>query len=318
MTAATPASPAATIEQLKAVRKHYWMINVPEAIDRLKALLGRTDLTRLYQKYFPKAYKASKKSLRAKSPDGHSPREEEFFELVRKYLFPIVDLCLDDNERVDYIPLDTAALDTEGMEAWKTAWLVIFGLEQEMLAEIDWNSVMEALPPGSELPGFVEDRQPAKLNVKRFFRAAARHDPHLRGLTVAFAMASFSTGNVFLDTTYDMMSYSEMPIWEDDAIDYFTKEWRAGERLLKRALEAVDWLEVDPARLADLIQMYNRCRVTEEAEKKAAAKQKASQKRKRPAKNAPSRASARPAEKGKHESGTKGARRRPARRRRQH
>jgi hypothetical protein len=257
--------PAAALVRLQAMRDLFWLTQPLEAVERLRRMMGSTTIIRLYQHYFPEDYRHSKKSLQCKSACGHSPREIEFFELVGRRLFPVADLAYDyDDERIDYIPVDTCALDPEAMDAWKTPWLIIFGLVQHDFADVDWDAVMETLPEEAELPGFVTDRTECRLDEKRFFRRAARLDPHLKDIRLVFCMAAFSTGNVFLDTTYEMLGCSEMPDWNRENMDWLIKEWRRGQVLLDRIDAAIEWLEDDPQRLANLIHLYNQCLIRKE------------------------------------------------------
>ena len=257
------------IQRLKTIQATYWMIDARAAIEHLGALLGRTDILQLYQQFFPGKYRQSTASTRCAHPHsgGHSPREQEFFDLVRQRLFPIAELCFDDDqERLDCIPVDTQALDPEGLQDWKKTWQVLFGLVQGSFAEVDWNDIQAFLPQGAELPVFVTRRAQFTVDWKRFFRRARRSDPHLKHIRAACECAGFETGNVWLDTTPDLLSYSELPDWDADTLEWLADEWRKAKPIIRGANATADWLEADPTRLAALIRLWNGC-VTAKEEK---------------------------------------------------
>ena len=252
-------SPRMAVDQLEALRNEYWRCDPPEAIARLQWLLGRTDILQLYQANFPAQYRKSKAARRAEKPNGYSPLELEFFALVAKHLFPIADLCFDEDERCDWIPVETAALDPEGIEDWRTAWQVVFALAQDAYTDVDWNKVAESLPAEAELPAPVIRRGEYEVDWKRFLRRAARADPHLKHLEAMLSMVTFNTGNNFLDITPDMMGSSEMPDWTQENIDWLAKEWQKAQPIIDRAMDVGEWLEAEPQRLADLIRCWNKC-----------------------------------------------------------
>jgi hypothetical protein len=97
------------------------------------------------------------------------------------------------------------------------------------------------------------------VDWQRFFRQASRFDPHLKHLREACDYAAYNTGNVWLDTTEEMLGYSELPDWDRETIDWLAAEWRKARIILRHVNEPVDWLEEDPQRLASLIRLWNRC-----------------------------------------------------------
>jgi hypothetical protein len=258
-----PYTPAAAIERLKGLQTKYWMIDAEAAIERLGYLLGRTDILLLYRHYFPKAYRESHASPWCASPNGHSPRELEFFQLVSTRLFPIAEAVMDGiDERCDAIPLETAALDPEVIENWSVPWQMLFTFVEGGSGygeSIDWNAVQTWLPPGADLPAPVTSRRGYDVNWKRFLRRAARLHPRLKHLRVALQVAGFSTGNNFLDVPYDMLYNSEMPEWTAENVDWLAKEWRRAQPIIKQANAVTRWLEARPKRLADLIALFNAC-----------------------------------------------------------
>jgi hypothetical protein len=257
------------VARLKEMRHRYWMADAEEAIDWLRRLLDQTHILQLYQAYFPARYHRSKKSLCAEGSEVYSPREMEFFQLVSERLFPIADCILDEiEERSDAIPLETAALDPEGIEDWSMTWKVLFSFAEgcSPYTDIDWNKVQEWLPPGADLPVAVTSRRDYDVDWKKFFRRAARLHPRLKHLQTAIEVVAFSTGNNFLDIPYDMLYNSDMPDWTVENIDWLAGEWRRAQPIIKKSNAVAKWLEARPQRLADLIALYNACVVFKTAE----------------------------------------------------
>lgn len=57
---------------------------------------------------------------------------------------------------------------------------------------------------------------------------------------------NLATNNVFLDTDWDYLSYSNRPEWVRDEVEGLTREWQQGERLWGEVVELVKLIETDP------------------------------------------------------------------------
>lgn len=253
---------------LKARRaRGEWLLNAGAAIDRLREKLATLELLKLYEQFFPAAYRKSKASTALIHPTGYSPKEIEFFQLVNRRLFPLADFWdvwePEEIERGYSIPLETAALEADGMSEWPPFWKIMFTLAHpeagaEWMGELDWNALGAAqLPPGAELPLCVTQGGAVRVNYTAFFTEAAVWMPRLRDLKLAFEYATQGTGNAFLDTDHEMLGCSEMPEWSAGNIEWLAKEWQSALALLKRIHAVRKWLEAKPARLARLIALWN-------------------------------------------------------------
>ena len=54
-----------------------------------------------------------------------------------------------------------------------------------------------------------------------------------------------STGNLFLDTDYEMLMNSSLPDWTTEEVEGLTREWQSAEALVHRTDEFMDWLDKD-------------------------------------------------------------------------
>jgi hypothetical protein len=241
-----------------------WWTRPREAIDYLAGQMEGAHLLSLYRHYFPAAYTNSRASLRVRPSSAHSPREVEFIRLVGERLFPVADIGFElADERLDYIPVETLALEDEQMDAWKPVWLILYSLVQGPPGTLlDWDSLLEAFP-GVTLtrPLFVtEEKLSYQVDWKRFFRrVAARYRGHAKGIRLACLYAGYATDNAFLDTTSDTLSYSVLPTWTRAEINALTAEWRRAKRMLVEIDAAADWLATEPVQLDRLIQLWNDC-----------------------------------------------------------
>ena len=241
-----------------------WWTKPREAIDHLASQMEGAHLLNLYRHYFPKQYAKSRASLKVWPSAAHSPREVEFIQLVGQRLFPVADIGFElADERLDYIPVETFALEDEQMDAWKPVWLILYSLVQGPPGTlIDWESLTTAFP-GVTLtrPVFVsEEKLTYQVDWTRFFRrVAARYRGHAKGIRLACLYAGYATDNVFLDTTADTLSYSVLPTWTKAEINGLTAEWRQARIMLAQIDAAADWLTDEPEQLDRLIQLWNEC-----------------------------------------------------------
>lgn len=64
-----------------------------------------------------------------------------------------------------------------------------------------------------------------------------------------------STGNVFLDTDWEMLGYNGEPPWEREVVENLTTEWLQADRINQGIFELADWLEVDlKARFGEMVK----------------------------------------------------------------
>ncbi len=241
-----------------------WWTKPREAIDYLAGQMEGAQLLALYRHYFRTEYTKSRASLRVRPSSAHSPREVEFIGLVGERLFPVADIGFElADERLDYIPVETFALESEQMDAWKPVWLILYSLVQGPLGDfIDWDSLAGAFP-GVTLtrPVFVtEEKLSYQVDWTRFFRrVAAGYPGHAKGIRLACLYAGYATDNAFLDTTSDTLSYSVLPTWTRAEIHALTIEWRRAKAMLAEIDATADWLTAEPAQLDRLIQLWNDC-----------------------------------------------------------
>lgn len=67
-----------------------------------------------------------------------------------------------------------------------------------------------------------------------------------QNLAVWGDLINLSTGNDFLDTDEEMMSYSALPEWSRENVDYFTRAWAEAETLRQGPFEMMERFEKEP------------------------------------------------------------------------
>lgn len=55
-----------------------------------------------------------------------------------------------------------------------------------------------------------------------------------------------NTGNVFLDTDWETLGYSNGPEWDREVVENLTTDWLQADRINQGIFELSEWLEVDP------------------------------------------------------------------------
>ncbi len=239
-----------TLTRLKRYRFH----SADDALESLAIWRERLTLMRLYQKYFPAEFARSKKKV-APSFDtgaGYSDREIEFLGLVNQRLFPILipedDLLRD--ERFPGIPLDTRAVewyDYDGFESLRWPIQAFVALIGGINAEW-WSEHFPAAPAILE----------GARDWERFKRLCRRAGGIFAAAPLALEVMSYSTANVFVDSTSDMgVPDTE---WSERALSYLMVQWREAQALFARFDGLVDQLERDPAALIHLTELWNRAR----------------------------------------------------------
>ena len=251
---------------------HEWVDLTPEAaVVTLNNMMQAAHMLGLYKHFFPKEFRASKANDRKSTNhrfSSYTDKEQEFFRLLERCL-PINDFYLEtEEERFDYVPINVASIDYEDLENYRLAIAVPFllyqGLDGVQDPESFWDRVAASLPPDADLP-----RPDGDVDWRKFKRLLRKAVPERLWKPMEWLRryVCYSTDNAYLDTTAEMLSYSNLPTWTVKELRWLMQEWERAEKINKQIEQAEDWLEADHYRgLAEYIRIWNQaCRPKLEA-----------------------------------------------------
>lgn len=229
--------------------------SVPGACDEIARLLGVHRKYGLFREFFPAAWACSLTSFQLSSASfgGIPERVAEFYEIVNRELFPILDEW---NEDPDFAPEEFSVrplnidfcceeFDYADLRTSFVAALMLFGAEDEEAAAclgertgIDGPSLpkINVFPHEDTWSGKPEGRAVLYRNILEF--------------------VDHSTGNPWLDSTW---CQPPIPIdWTPDAVRYLAESYREAAKRIE-AIDKLDRLiERDPKRiLGEMISYWN-------------------------------------------------------------
>ena len=254
---------------------------IPRALDHLVELQQQTQLLTLYQHYFPREWAQSRTELQPKPDYLYSPRELEFTELVYTRMFPLNYWGLYDlvqsipmqcarhcarlgaawgfEERLPYVPLEYTALQFWSVQPEHLSLSVrvlaslLYGEEWgswEMLLARAGISTM--LDTGSAI--FSTD---ISFDWQRLRNLSRRAGKPLAWLPDALSVVSHATGSPWLDFDEENGHIDEF-FWTVEDFDWLTSNWKLARPLIYKWNTLHDWLEADPRRLAQVIDLWSR------------------------------------------------------------
>jgi len=93
--------------------------------------------------------------------------------------------------------------------------------------------------------------------------------PHA-ALAIWADVLNLDTGNVFLDTDYEMLCNGNLPDWDREVIDALTNQWPQAERIEQETCQMMDWLEDKPAdRFSELVEFILKRKERHDANKRS-------------------------------------------------
>lgn len=245
---------------------------IDEARNRLSARLETATLYGFCDEYFPRVFRATFPKTWAKDqnkllPDPQHGRmwsdgELKALEMISNQCIPIAyeyleESAMGEGEEGEQIRLPTIPLHEFGLDLWDT-----HGQEHErgwkLLAQLDGGNVSSR---DDDLP----DDLLALMQVKTVPRGVWSWDlltqtcalfpEPLSHLPLAIGMLNLSTGNVFLDTNYEIPYENSTWTWED--LTWLAEQWKEAQATMKRAERLAAWLEQHPKRVRKVVDVWN-------------------------------------------------------------
>ena len=66
------------------------------------------------------------------------------------------------------------------------------------------------------------------------------------------------SGNFWVDVDEEQLGYEQVS-WSEKAVRALAREWHAAQQIFRRQARAMDWLEQRPARIAQVVELWNAC-----------------------------------------------------------
>ena len=252
---ALPVSATNVIGRLRQVR----LLSARQAVEQLDIWRDSAKLLSLYQHFFPLEYARSTASTCISAPkEGRnwvlSPREVEFYRLINKKMLPLPDVLLDEEERLEYIPVTCQGLEWEDLEMdseyWRPSMRVAVALTIGE-SEFDWS------------PWLPDDLRPhgGRIDWKLFVHLCRMAGAEKAFFPLLISMIGHDTGNIWLDTYDESGQYFD---WTADNLFYLAHQWQAAKRILAKINRLMDAMEQDlRSWLTELVTFWNQVRVVE-------------------------------------------------------
>lgn len=224
-----------------------------QAVNRLRFFQEAGGLLRVCQHFFPSELAACNRTLLARE-EGLYEALTECLELVSHDLFAIPDYLLDELTAED-LPLDCIPMEPFLQEWWNDDFDEMFLLWQVLLILVGAAEVDETA--GKTLQAANEARQHWQgqmLDSSKLARACRRAPPPLCWLNLALLTLDHSTGNPWLDASYEgpLQRYG----WTVRNAKFLQKKWREANRDFTQIMALNDWLNEDDSRISQLLALW--------------------------------------------------------------
>ncbi|MDX2256530.1 MAG: hypothetical protein NW214_13530 [Pseudanabaenaceae cyanobacterium bins.39] len=235
--------------------KFEWLAaqSVDKAVEYLEAIQQRKTMLQLYQHYYPESYQQSQASMQVSSLETYSARELEFITLLDEQFFPL-PLLLAESERISYIPVESLGTswyydNFEELNATeKFLMSLIHGLNDE-----PWHDLEEEL--GQDLPPAV-----SYINYQKLSQAVTKMKGKITLLPTAIDMLTQSTGNIWLDISYENDIVDAY--WTVEVIDTLREYYAEAQEIMQKYRDFIEWLEQDTANCIKVVKLWNQCKET--------------------------------------------------------
>jgi hypothetical protein len=223
-----------------------------KAAEYLEALQLRANILSLYQHYFLDEYQRSTASPVFANPDVYSDKELEFFALVDNQFFPLPE-ALFELQRTPCIPVEPMGTawyydEFDGLDATEKFLLCLI---HDMDGEV-WHD-LEAELGGNELPNPIDCISDTLLRQE-----AKKARGMISRLPLAMELLTQSTGNIWLDITYE----SEIvdAFWTIETIDALRDEYTSAQKIMHDYGEFIRWLGKNSQNCVKVVRLWNRCK----------------------------------------------------------
>ncbi|HEX9002385.1 MAG TPA: hypothetical protein VGB07_20930 [Blastocatellia bacterium] len=229
-------------------------ISPQQAVNRLGDLDEAAALLKIYHRFFPQEFAASRRRVIARAGDLQAALVE-CLELVSKHLFEIPDYCFDGWRNED-LPLSYIPIEPIFGEWWNDDIEELMPLWQVLLILI---GAWEPSDAENELfrtaANAQQQWQDKVIDCDRLARLCRRVSEPLCWLNLALLALDHNTGNPWLDASY------ECPItgveWTTRNVRCLRKNWLEAQQACKQIAQLDEWLNKDAARIHSLLALWS-------------------------------------------------------------
>ena len=220
------------------------------AVTVLKRLGSTAQLLSLFARFFPHEFQAQKFSLLG-SEDKLIAAEIAFLRLVSQRLFPIPDYLLDEYECYEEglisIPIEPLFGDWWNEDPEDLP--LIYRLPLVLAGMIPAGEELEAYFPAA----FSSDHRP-KMDWERLEMVCRAAGTPLSALWLAVLITDHSTGNVWLDASYEIAGMEV--VWTAENMEYLAEAFTDAQAKLDEVFALDEWLKQDQDHLRQAVALW--------------------------------------------------------------
>lgn len=238
--------------------------NALEACRSIEKVIREQRKYQLFRQLFPNEWKCSQTSLfKTGLYENYTERANEFFELVNKHLFPILNGWNEDPE-TDFDNFNIFSLNVdfccdeveyEYLRLSYIAALLIFSQSEEIWEFLENNYKIDQ----ADLPEINRYSLDKIWNLEKTGRI---------GLYLnIFEVVDHSTDNPWLDTTN--CQYYESYSWDEQTVEFLTESYKEANEMLEKTVLLDELIEANPVEiLSEMISLWNTGKLPEERKKR--------------------------------------------------
>lgn len=227
-------------------------ITCKETIIYLENLSQKARLLGLYQKLFPEQWSESTTPLNTKTHPNciYSDKEIKFIELVNSNLFPVEFI----DEIEVYKEYENIVILPQKNEWWNDNFEDL-EMSEKFLLSLMGNGY--SLKYWQEEFGFEPDylTSDEDINFQKLVKICKKFKSPIKYLLTSLMILDHSTGNIWLDTTYETGYWWE---WSEENIILLADKWQEATMMLEQFQELADWIEASVTHRKKVVNIWNK------------------------------------------------------------
>ena len=227
-------------------------ITCKETITYLKNLSQKASLLGLYQKLFPEQWNESTIPLNKKTHLEciYSDREIEFIHLVNSNLFPVEFI----DEIQAYSEYENITIIPQRLEWWNDDFEDLETSEKFLLSVMGNGYSLEYWEEKFGLePDYVACTE--DMDFQKLMIICNNLKSPIKYLVPSLSILDYSTGNIWLDTTYEAGYWWE---WTEENIILLADKWQEATTMIEQFQELSAWIEASVTNRKKVLEVWNK------------------------------------------------------------